>query len=112
MANVEKLHWHELPTPKAYGISVKTQMLQIQGRILPAQFPSTAPVLMPERPLSEVGISETKDFYSHPQSVLTAYSTYQESEPWKTTNFRVLYGLCKVGSKLSVWNYQQNCRHF
>ncbi len=39
MANVEKLHWHELPTPKAYGISVKTQMLQIQGRILPAPIP-------------------------------------------------------------------------
>ncbi|KAI9774689.1 MAG: hypothetical protein M1840_002938 [Geoglossum simile] len=37
--NVKKLHWHELPLPKEFGISVKTQMLQVDGRILPSPCP-------------------------------------------------------------------------
>ncbi len=39
MANVEKLHWHELETPKEYGLSVKPQMLQVEARILPNPTP-------------------------------------------------------------------------
>ena len=39
MANVEKLHWHELDTPKAYGLSVKSEMLRHPARILPSPNP-------------------------------------------------------------------------
>lgn len=39
MANVEKLHWHELDTPKAYGLSVKASMLRLPARILPCPNP-------------------------------------------------------------------------
>ncbi|KAI9783161.1 MAG: hypothetical protein M1816_001483 [Peltula sp. TS41687] len=38
-ANVEKLQWHNLDTPKTMGLSVKTQMLQVSGRILPSPTP-------------------------------------------------------------------------
>lgn len=43
MANVEKLHWHELDTPKAYGLSVKPFMLKIAARILPTPTPVYGP---------------------------------------------------------------------
>lgn len=39
MANVEKLRWHELNTPKAYGLSVKPSMLKVSARILPSPNP-------------------------------------------------------------------------
>lgn len=39
LANVEKLHWHELDTPKAYGLSVKPTMLKLPARILPSPNP-------------------------------------------------------------------------
>ena len=38
-ANVEKLQWHKLDIPKTMGLSVKTQMLQVSGRILPSPTP-------------------------------------------------------------------------
>ncbi|KAI9666996.1 MAG: hypothetical protein M1829_005603 [Trizodia sp. TS-e1964] len=37
--NVKKLHWHELKVPTAHGLSMKTQMLQVPGQILPAPLP-------------------------------------------------------------------------
>ena len=39
LANVEKLHWHELKTLKAYGLSIKPVMLRLSARILPAPIP-------------------------------------------------------------------------
>lgn len=38
-ANVGKLQWHNLDILKAMGLSVKTQMLQVSGRILPSPIP-------------------------------------------------------------------------
>ncbi|KAH0555907.1 hypothetical protein GP486_006150, partial [Trichoglossum hirsutum] len=36
---VKKLHWHELMLPREFGISVKPNMLQVDGRILPSPIP-------------------------------------------------------------------------
>jgi hypothetical protein len=42
MASVAKLGWHNLPTPKTFGLSVKTQMMQLDARLLPSPPPQYA----------------------------------------------------------------------
>ncbi|KAI9841958.1 MAG: hypothetical protein M1837_000278 [Sclerophora amabilis] len=66
--NVKKLHWHEQAVPKAHGLSVKTTMLTVPGRVLPAPTPQYGRGTDPTPPLMGRWNLRGKQFYK-PSSI-------------------------------------------